>query len=110
MDTGKHRGRAGRTGAENGYGEKGRVRNGSGFRVEVEGRAVVAEHGVQPAREKLQLTVGVEWLLGLMAHATAFAFARLFEPLRDTETVERTIMAMVEIHGGVYGSGEAEEK
>jgi len=45
-----------------------------------------------------------------MAHATAFAFAQLFKPLRDTETVERTIMAMVEIHGGVYGSVEVEEE
>jgi hypothetical protein len=45
-----------------------------------------------------------------MAHATAFAFAQLFKPLMDTETVERVIMAMVDIHGGVYESREAEEK
>ena len=38
----------------------------------------------------------------MSAHATAVAFAQLFEPLRDTKTVEQTIMAMVEIHGGVY--------
>jgi hypothetical protein len=64
--------------------------------------ALVAEHPAQTVRERLQLTEREEWLLGLMAHATAFAFAQLFKPLRDTETVERTIMAMVEIHGGVY--------
>jgi hypothetical protein len=78
--------------------------NGAG-----EGKAaLVAEHGVQSAGGTLQLTAREEWLLGLMAHATAFA--RLFEPLRDMETVERTIMAMVEIHGGVYAKGEADEK
>jgi hypothetical protein len=40
----------------------------------------------------------------------ACAFARLCEPLRDTETVERTIMAMVERQGGVYGTVEVEEE
>jgi hypothetical protein len=79
-------------------------RNGAGVQLpEVQATtALGAEPAAMSGNGKPQLTERELWLLGLMAHATAFAFARLFEPLRDTETVERTIMAMVEIHGGVY--------
>jgi hypothetical protein len=42
-------------------------------------------------------------------HVTAFVSARLLEPLRDTKTVKQTIMAMIEIHGEVYPSTEADK-
>jgi hypothetical protein len=88
-------------GFSNGGGEVGHDAGVQG--AEVQAKAVlIAEQATVSSNGKLQLTKREEWLLGLMAHATAFAFAQLFKPLMDTETVERTIMAMVEVHGGVY--------